>query len=433
MAGMTSFADLEAKAKGGDPQAQYAMSAFLSRAGRRSEADEWLAKAVAFGHPDALFTAATGNLKGVGGTKDTGQAIAQLRAAVDRKGNAARRLLAALTAAGVGCASDWNAAVSLLLDACRDGDPPAIRQIGLLLEIASPGTPLSAELLARAARSGDGLAAFALLRREYRHRGSVTTEEAIRWAEGLARARHPLSQYLSSIAGQTAAGVDAECVPGDPDWVAIAAHLERPPAPRLPQQRPLSERPYVWRLQKLLSVEECDYLIGVSAPLVQPSLIHDPRSGVAIRNVRRTSGTAVVSPADCDLVVYCLNLRMASVAAVPASNAEMLSVLRYGLGEEFMPHVDYFADNVESAAELNRSGQRAQTLLVYLNDDYDGGTTQFLANALRVKGQIGDAVLFRNVDSAGMPDLSTMHAGLPVTRGVKWLASTWFRERAYQW
>jgi hypothetical protein len=38
-------------------------------------------------------------------------------------------------------------------------------------------------------------------------------------------------------------------------------------------------------------------------------------------------------------------------------------------------------------------------------------------------------VLFDNVGPDGRPDADTLHAGLPVERGEKWLGTLWLRER----
>jgi len=46
-----------------------------------------------------------------------------------------------------------------------------------------------------------------------------------------------------------------------------------------------------------------------------------------------------------------------------------------------------------------------------------------------VKGSTGDALIFRNVDASGRPDPAARHAGLPVIRGEKLIASRWIRER----
>ena len=73
-------------------------------------------------------------------------------------------------------------------------------------------------------------------------------------------------------------------------------------------------------------------------------------------------------------------------------------------------------------------GQRTETFLIYLNDDYSGGETHFPELGLSHVGARGDALVFSNVDAAGKPDDATRHAGLPPTSGEKWLFSQWIRE-----
>ena len=211
------------------------------------------------------------------------------------------------------------------------------------------------------------------------------------------------------------------------DWRAAKNLLADPPVGILPLARQLSARPAVWTIEGLFREEECDYVVGLAAPLCKPSKVHDPVTGAPVASVRRTSGTATISPVDSDLVLYCLGLRVAAAARLPVNNAEMLSVLRYAPGEEYKSHVDYIAPSAETAEDLRANGQRIKTALVYLNEDYRGGETFFLSAGLKLKGKMGDGAVFSNVDEAGRPDTSTVHAGLPVTQGVKWLASTWFR------
>jgi prolyl 4-hydroxylase len=66
---------------------------------------------------------------------------------------------------------------------------------------------------------------------------------------------------------------------------------------------------------------------------------------------------------------------------------------------------------------------------VYLNDDYEGGETEFPRIGLRFRGKRGDALMFDNVRPSGALDYDTLHAGLPPTRGEKWLFSQWVRSR----
>jgi prolyl 4-hydroxylase len=75
--------------------------------------------------------------------------------------------------------------------------------------------------------------------------------------------------------------------------------------------------------------------------------------------------------------------------------------------------------------------QRILTALVYLSDDYEGGETTFPHIGLSFRGRTGDALIFRNAGPDGRPDPLSLHAGLPVTKGIKYLASRWIRAKRF--
>ena len=56
----------------------------------------------------------------------------------------------------------------------------------------------------------------------------------------------------------------------------------------------------------------------------------------------------------------------------------------------------------------------------------------YTLSCLRWKGRAGNALFFWNVEPDGRPDRRTAHAGLPPTRGEKWLLSQWIRGPALQ-
>ncbi|MEI9965650.1 MAG: hypothetical protein WDM92_14240 [Caulobacteraceae bacterium] len=61
--------------------------------------------------------------------------------------------------------------------------------------------------------------------------------------------------------------------------------------------------------------------------------------------------------------------------------------------------------------------------LVYLNEGYEGGATEFPLLGLGHRARGGDALLFVSADAAGTPDPRTVHAGRAPTSGEKWLLS----------
>jgi prolyl 4-hydroxylase len=184
----------------------------------------------------------------------------------------------------------------------------------------------------------------------------------------------------------------------------------------------------VRRFDHLLSVEECEYLIGLSARLLVPAEVLDRTTGQRAQSRVRTNSVAVFWPVHQDLVVHAINLRLAAATALPAENGELLNILMYRPGEEYRPHYDFFPPAI-AAGDPN--GQRIRTLLAYLNTDFADGETSFITAGMKIKGNVGDAIVFHNCDAAGAPDRSTLHAGLPVTRGQKWLVSKWYREKTF--
>ncbi len=108
---------------------------------------------------------------------------------------------------------------------------------------------------------------------------------------------------------------------------------------------------------------------------------------------------------------------------------EVPKILHYSRGETFAAHFDYLnPEEPAFATQLTQRGQRTDTFLIYLNDNFSGGETHFPRIKVSNKGARGDALLFSNVDAKGMPDEDTMHIGLPPTSGEKWLFSQWIRE-----
>ena len=183
----------------------------------------------------------------------------------------------------------------------------------------------------------------------------------------------------------------------------------------------LSEGPLVRLHRDLLTREECAYLRMMAEPLLQPSFVTNPATGARMANPIRTSLGMSFGPTQEDLVVHRINARIAQASGTDIACGEPLQILRYGIGQEYRPHTD---------SRIGEANQRAWTVLIYLNDDYDGGATQFPRATLDIRGRVGDALIFRNVDAQGNPDPASLHAGLPVTSGFKWLATRWIRGRA---
>lgn len=191
-------------------------------------------------------------------------------------------------------------------------------------------------------------------------------------------------------------------------------------APAIGPRIVLRDDPLVARIDGLLSDAECAYLIARAKPKVQPSVVIDPQ-GRSTPNPIRDSHGANFAPTEEDLVIHAINDRIAAATGTTWEQGEPLHILRYEPGQQYRKHFD---------ALPGVRNQRILTCLVYLNDGFAGGATAFTAG-LEARGGTGDAVIFANTAPDGRADPRTEHAGLPVTSGVKWLATRWIRARRH--
>jgi prolyl 4-hydroxylase len=188
--------------------------------------------------------------------------------------------------------------------------------------------------------------------------------------------------------------------------------------------------PRIGVLEAFIPAEICTWIIGRAAQRLQRTRVNDPQNGASrTLNYRSNSGTGF-SIVDTDVILELVHARIAAAAEVPANRQEPSNVLHYAAGEEYRPHFDFINPAApQFQRELVSLGQRTTTLLIYLNDDFQGGETDFPRLNWRFKGAIGDALLFWNVDDEGKPELHSLHAGLAPTRGEKWILSKWMRDR----
>lgn len=197
-----------------------------------------------------------------------------------------------------------------------------------------------------------------------------------------------------------------------------------------PEFRSVKDKPRIAACENFIRQSWCDHLLTVATPRLKPAMVYDVRQKGLRLDPMRTNRNAALSVIDTDFIVQMLRARIARAAAVSGVQLEPPEILHYAPGEQYRLHVDFFHRSVAHFDDLVRdSGQRVKTVLVYLNHDYDGGETEFPSLGIRFRGRPGEALLFENVGADGEGDMQTAHAGLPVSRGRKWLFSQWIRDR----
>ena len=179
-------------------------------------------------------------------------------------------------------------------------------------------------------------------------------------------------------------------------------------------------------LRNFLGEEECAALCALIDQGRRPSTIADDQG---IANFR-TSET-------CDLdsrhpLVANVRSRLSALLGIPESHGEPLQGQRYAPGQEFRAHTDSFnpgsADYYINCAE---AGQRSWTAMIYLNEPEDGGATRFKTIGKTVQPETGKLLAWNNLLADGSPNPATLHQGMKVRRGTKYILTQWYRERPF--
>lgn len=119
---------------------------------------------------------------------------------------------------------------------------------------------------------------------------------------------------------------------------------------------------------------------------------------------------------------------------IPFENAEDLQVIKYEPNQYYKEHHDSCCDNVDSCHNfVKNGGQRILTVLIYLNNTFEGGETYFKNLNIKMKAPPGSAIVFYPLAfNSKLCHPNALHAGLPVTKGEKWVANVWFREKKFE-
>ena len=199
---------------------------------------------------------------------------------------------------------------------------------------------------------------------------------------------------------------------------------------RHPERRALCDKPRVRIIEGFASAAECRWLIDRARSRLKSALIFDAE-GRQIVDPGRTNRGTEFQLLDMDLVIEMIRARISAAIRVPVPVFEPMQILHYSPGQQFKEHFDFLDPaNAHHQEQMRKNGQRIATFLVYLNDDFEGGATEFPEIALRYRGNAGDALFWANCDMEGRPDRLTRHAGLPPTSGEKWILSQWIRDRS---
>ena len=191
--------------------------------------------------------------------------------------------------------------------------------------------------------------------------------------------------------------------------------------------------PLVATVDDFLSVQECAELIALTDGQMHRALVSSTYADTAMSEVRTNSDCSLAPDKFPQTLPLLMKLGMA--LRMPITHAEHLVVLHYKGGEEFKPHYDGYSmdGDPERVARFEaKGGQRLFSTMIYLNDVDAGGETEFDQLGVSITPAPGRLVIWANT-MAGTREMAALsrHAGVPVAKGEKWAAVTWWHERPY--
>jgi prolyl 4-hydroxylase len=317
-----------------------------------------------------------------------------------------------------------NVTLENLLQRARGGDARALLHLGRRLLFgagvtSNPGQGYAC--IVQAAESGDAEAAAQL---------AVFAAWGVTRAQDWAAALDMLQQAAQR--GWVSAQRQLQLLARSPgtDWAALRQQVDLRAWTTTPPSRTLSVAPSIRALDGFATRDECAWLIELARGSLRRAQIYRKDAAGYTEADSRTNSEADFVLGNADLVLRLVLERVANAAGFAHTHFEVAKLLHYEPGQQFAPHCDFQEPATPALAqEVARRGQRVATVLVYLNDDYEGGETDFPRVSLRHRARQGDALIFSNVKPDGALDYDTLHAGLPPTRGVKWVLSQWIRGR----
>ena len=179
-------------------------------------------------------------------------------------------------------------------------------------------------------------------------------------------------------------------------------------------------------VRNFLQPDLCTALIAIidASRIPSPVVADDPVPAY------RTSETCYLNPVAA--AVAAVEAKLAALTGIDPVYGETLQGQRYGIGQEFKPHHDYFHTTQHYWREqVGMGGQRTWSAMVFLNEPAAGGHTNFPTAGIEITPRLGNLLIWNNMDEFGMPNAPSLHQGMPVAAGTKYVLTKWYRERPW--
>jgi prolyl 4-hydroxylase len=206
--------------------------------------------------------------------------------------------------------------------------------------------------------------------------------------------------------------------PSEPIIDRLAGHpkVQRVPSPKLA----------LFVRRDFLEPELCAAVMARIEADRRPSTVSDD-NGDALFRTSETCDLPYADPAVAEV-----DRRITLLTGLDPAHGEPMQGQRYAVGQEFKAHTDYFEPRGADFQKFcSVSGQRTWTVMIYLNEPDAGGATRFKAIDKIVQPETGKLLAWSNLRPDGRVNPSTLHHGMKVREGTKYIITKWFRERPW--
>ena len=190
--------------------------------------------------------------------------------------------------------------------------------------------------------------------------------------------------------------------------------------------RAVGDAAQIYYITDYLDQAQCDALIAMIEVKRRPSTLLSDNNNDGFRTSE-----------SCDMDRYSDDVRptdegIAALLGIDPIKGETMQGQRYAPGQQFRAHHDFFHESQGYWERMKQEGgQRTWTAMIYLNDVAEGGATWFPQAGIRVAPKRGMLLAWNNMKPDGTPNELTLHEGMPVVDGVKYIVTKWFREEAW--
>ncbi|KAI1266119.1 2OG-Fe(II) oxygenase superfamily protein [Xylariaceae sp. FL1019] len=221
----------------------------------------------------------------------------------------------------------------------------------------------------------------------------------------------------------------------------ISPDCQHPPY----QSHILSRSPLVIYLDGFITPVEQRHLQEITKDTFSHSAVADSAGVQGLRQSRTSQSTSVVR----DDTVRCIEerARLFQGFDTPRIHLEPLQLVKYGEGEQYHFHTDWFTNALHSSSAMG--GNRISSFFAYVTaENITGGGTNFpmvkpphdprwcafidcdepWENGVTFRPIVGNAIFWSNLLDDGTGDQRTLHAGLPLTSGEKIGMNIWTRQ-----